>query len=118
MEQTNEPKTVAKPEPVQEPAKPKKALFKAMLEAQKKIENATKDATNPHHNKTYASLAAVMGVIKGPANEAGLLITQRVVEENGHTFLQTDIIHVESGETHTSRLRMHVEKLHMQGLGS
>lgn len=73
-------------------------LWKAMLEAQKKIKHAIKDSKNPHLKNKYASLNAVLDEVKPILNDNGLVLTQHVVNgPAGHVVVMTRITHAESG---------------------
>lgn len=48
----------------------------AMAKAQAKIRNAERDAENPYFNSSYASLAGVWDVVRGPLTENELAIFQ------------------------------------------
>lgn len=48
----------------------------ALLAAQKAITSATKEASNPYFKSKYADLSSVMGAVKGPLNDNGIVILQ------------------------------------------
>jgi hypothetical protein len=48
----------------------------AMAKAQAKIQNAARDAENPYFNSSYASLAGVWDVVRGPLTENELAVFQ------------------------------------------
>lgn len=66
-----------------------KTINQALLEAQKKIETITKDATaNAGSFKyNYATLGQVMEMIKKPLNDAGIIITQPIIGDKVVTRL-------------------------------
>ncbi len=73
-------------------------LAKAMLAAQEQLRPVAKDASNPFLKNRYASLVAVLDVVRRPLLDNGILLVQRVVEsEPGTAAVETRLIHV-SGE--------------------
>jgi hypothetical protein len=52
------------------------AIAEAISAAQSKIRNAERDADNPFFSSTYASLASVWDVVRGPLTENGLSVLQ------------------------------------------
>lgn len=95
-----------------------KHISSALLEAQKKIKNALKDAKNPHFKNNYATLESVIDAVKDTANECGVLIVQsNGKDELGH-FTCTQLTHAESGESLSSKTYLLIDKITMQGLGS
>lgn len=97
-------------------------ISKALLEAQKKIKNAQKDAKNPHFKNDYATLESVIDAVKEIANECGIVIVQGGQHEpmNGsnYSFVGTKLIHAESGESIEVETPLILDKQNMQGLGS
>lgn len=91
-----------------------KAIAKALLEAQKKIKNASKDAKNPHFKNDYATLESVIDAVKDIANSCGLVIVQG---GDGNKII-TRVIHAESGEEISSSIDLVLDKQNMQGVGS
>lgn len=74
-------------------------LTKALLLAQRKMGAAVKGAKNPFFRSNYADLPTVMEVVKEPLNEAGILILQPAMNIDGKNFIETVLIHSETGET-------------------
>ena len=73
-------------------------LSKALLKAHEQMRPVTKDATNPFLRNRYASLAAVLDVVRKPLLDNGILLVQRVVESEPDTAaVETRLIH-SSGE--------------------
>jgi len=73
-------------------------VAKALIEAQKVLDNVAKDSDNPHFKSKYVSLAAVRDVVYPAFNEAGFSIMQYAVTlENGGLQVVTKLTH-ESGE--------------------
>lgn len=76
-----------------------KNLSTALLQAQKNITFAGKNARNPHFKNTYADLTAVIDAIKTALNDAGIVFMQTPSpSENGILALTTRLIHAETGE--------------------
>lgn len=73
-------------------------LTKALLKAQTQMGSAVKGAKNPFFKSSYADLPTVMEVVKGPLNENGLIILQPNAYRDGKNFIDTVIIHGETGE--------------------
>lgn len=94
-----------------------KNITKALLDAQKKIENATKDAKNPHFRNNYATLESVLDAVKSVANASGIVIVQTGGKDAEGHFIETRLLH-ESGEEIVSKIYLVLEKNNMQGLGS
>jgi hypothetical protein len=95
-----------------------KNISKALLEAQKKIENATKDGKNPHFKSKYATLESVLDAVKTIANECGVVIVQGNESDQFGQYVGTKLIHGESGECIESKVYLVLDKNNMQGLGS
>jgi hypothetical protein len=94
-----------------------KNIVKALLEAQKKIENARKNANNPHFKSRYATLEAVLDAVKVELNQNGIVIAQTCGKDPEGHFVETKLIH-ESGEQIESRIYLVLERQTMQGFGS
>lgn len=75
-----------------------KNLTKALLIAQAKMGGATKGSKNPFFKSSYADLPTVMEVVKDPLNEAGIIVLQPPAHREGRNFIETMLIHAESGE--------------------
>lgn len=95
-----------------------KAIGPSLLNAQKQIKNALKDAKNPHFRSDYATLESVIDATKEIANECGLVIIQGTGRDEQGDYVNTTILHAESGESITSKLYLHLDKPTMQAQGS
>lgn len=73
-------------------------LTKALVKAQAQMGAAIKGNKNPFFKSNYSDLPTVMEVVKGPLNENGLLVLQPSAHRDGKNFIDTVIIHGESGE--------------------
>jgi hypothetical protein len=74
-----------------------KNLSQALLKAQMQM-GAKKDSKNPFFKSNYADLPTVMEVVKGPLNEAGIIVLQPASFRDGKNFITTTLIHGETGE--------------------
>jgi len=95
-----------------------KHIAQALLNAQKNIKNALKDAKNPHFKSDYASLESVIDATKEIANGCGILIVQGTGSDEFGQYVNTTLIHSESGESMSSKCYLVLDKHNMQGLGS
>ncbi len=73
--------------------RPSVLRLQALLAAQKEINNASKDAKNPHFRSSYASLGSVIEAIKEPCNKHGIVILQTLAEGETGLHLSTRAIH-------------------------
>ena len=90
-----------------------KIIAQALVKAQSQTESLVKDSINPHFRSKYASLAAVMDVIRKPLADNGLCIFQSVEGE----CLKTTLLH-ESGEIIETFYPLVVAKHDSQGVAS
>lgn len=76
-----------------------KAIAPALLAAQQAIEAATKDAVNPHFKHKYADLQAVIGAVKEPLNDNGIVFLQALGYDPVATMalVETTLLH-QTGE--------------------
>lgn len=100
----------------------------ALLAAQKEINNASKDAKNPHFRSSYASLGSVIEAVKEPLNKQGIAIIQSlsygsVVDDKsnntngGGLFLRSRLLHT-SGQWIEDCAYSPLAKADPQGVGS
>ena len=73
-------------------------IAKAIAKAQSEIQNVTKDAKNPHFKSQYASLAAVLDVVRPIFSKHGVCIVQLPISNEGQIGLKTMMIH-DSGQS-------------------
>lgn len=95
-------------------------VFKALFEIQKVIENPKNSKENSYHNNKYAPLNEILNYVKPLLTEHGLLLIQDVGgEESSCVFVQTKLIHIESGDTfETSKLYLKPDTQRVQQAGS
>lgn len=74
-----------------------KEISKAVLEAQKKMGIATKDASNPYFKSKYADLNSIREACMPALNAAGVSVLQPTIHVDGKNFVRTVLLH-ESGE--------------------
>lgn len=88
---------------------------KAFVEAQKEMENPTKDSNNPFFNSKYADLANVLGKIKDALNKNGLWFTQHPSLRDNLVAVRTMIVH-ESGQWMSSTCYAPLTKKMVKGV--
>lgn len=89
----------------------------ALLAAQKEINNASKDAKNPHFRSSYASLGSVIEAVKEPLNKHGIALLQTLSEGSDGLHLSTRILHT-SGQWIEDTAFTPIPKNDPQGVGS
>jgi hypothetical protein len=92
-------------------------LAPALVAAQAEVENATKNANNPHFRSQYADLAEIIRTVKPVFTSHGLAIMQIPGLEDGHATVETMLVH-ESGEWITGMAGAPLAKADPQGVGS
>lgn len=94
-----------------------KELSIALAKAQSEIENATKNAVNPHFKNKYADLSEVLNTIRPVFSKNGLALTQFPGYESGLVQVETIITH-SSGEWMSGVSACRPTKDDPQGVGS
>lgn len=79
---------------------------------------ALKQANNPAFRSKYADLGNVMDACLPALNEAGIALIQPTGEDEHGRYVETILIHGESGESLSCRVPLIVGKNDMQGYGS
>lgn len=93
-------------------------LAKALAAAQAELQDAKKDAVNPHFKNRYASLASVRAALQGVLPKHGLATVQTTaVHGDAGVCVVTWLLH-ESGEWIRGELFLPVGKKDAQGFGS
>ena len=96
-----------------------KALAKALIQVQRQLQPAAKDARNPFCGNNYASLNSVMDTCRAALLTNGILLTQIPVPSDGsHMSLETRLTHAESGEWISGTMVMPLAKNDPQTFGS
>jgi hypothetical protein len=93
-------------------------IFPALLKAKKNIGGATKNSKNPAFRYHYADLNAYLDVIEEPLEENGLILLQPLSEDDGNSYVESRIVHAESGQFIANRIKLLLGKHDMQQLGS
>lgn len=92
-------------------------LAEAMAVAQGEMENATKNATNPHFKSNYADLAEVLNTVRPVLSRNGISVTQFPSFGDGLVHVETVIAH-KSGEWMSEKCSAPAQKNDAQGVGS
>jgi hypothetical protein len=95
-----------------------KNIATALAKAQANMGKALKQTPNPHFRTKYADLGSVMDACLPALNEAGIALIQPTGENEHGRFVETILIHGESGEQLSCRVPLIVSKNDMQGYGS
>lgn len=95
-----------------------KSIATALASAQINMGKALKQANNPHFRSKYADLGSVMDACLPALNERGIAVIQPTGEDDTGRFVETIMIHGESGEQLSCRVPLIVGKNDMQGYGS
>jgi hypothetical protein len=95
-----------------------KGIATALAKAQAEMGKALKQANNPHFKSKYADLANVMDACLPALNAAGIAVIQPTGEDEHGRYVETILIHGESGESLACRVPLIVAKNDMQGYGS
>lgn len=93
-------------------------LFAAKAKAQALIENAQKDAKNPHFNSKYATLASVSDACLHPLAEHGISVWQFPANSSDDSLSVTTLFGHASGQWIESTLSVKLAKADAQALGS
>ena len=94
-----------------------KELIKALATFNDVCKPIVKDANNPFFKSKYASLDHIQSHIKEPLKIAGLVVIQRNIYD-GQLFVETKVIHADSGEFEISVFPVIVQKNDAQSYGS
>lgn len=92
-------------------------LFAALAKAQGEIENASKNAQNPHFRSSYADLAEVMTTIRATLPKHGLSLIQSPHFDGSMAHLDTILAHASGGYI-TSTASCVPAKSDAQGIGA
>lgn len=94
-----------------------KDISTALSKAQGELENANKNATNPHFRNNYADLATILNVVRPVLAKHGLAITQHPSFGDGIVYV-TSLLSHSSGQWMQSCISTPVSKADAQGVGS
>lgn len=94
-------------------------LSKALIEVQKNLQPAVKDAENPFIKNRYATLNSVMDTCRSALLSQGTLLTQYPVPVEGEKLgLVTKLVHAKSGQFQASLAVIPLSKPDPQAMGS
>ena len=93
------------------------ALATALATAQGEIENASKNAQNPHLKSRYADLAEVLNTVRPVLSRHGIAFTQMPSLSEGVVSVETMLIH-KSGEWIASTISAPLNKQDSQAVGA
>ena len=94
-------------------------LAKALIEVQRNLQPAVKDAMNPFVHNRYATLNSVMESCRGALLSHDIWMTQfPVPAEPGYLGLVTKLTHAKSGQWQSSLAMVPLPKADPQGMGS
>ena len=94
-------------------------LAKALIEVQRNLQPAVKDATNPFVHNRYATLNSVMESCRGALLSNDIWMTQfPVPADPGYLGLVTKLTHAKSGQWQSSLAVVPLPKADPQGMGS
>ena len=85
-------------------------IAKALATAQMNMGKALKQSNNPHFRSKYADLGNVMDACLPALNEAGIAVIQPTGEDEKGRYVETILIHGESGEQLSCRTPLIVQK--------
>jgi len=94
-----------------------KDLATALAAAQGELENASKNAQNPHFRSKYADLAEIINCIRPVFSKHGLATMQCPSFSDGVASVETVLMH-KSGQWMSSNVSAPVGKQDAQGVGS
>lgn len=96
------------------------SIAMALAEFRDKCPSPKKNAKNPYFNSSYADLAEIYDVIKGPLKDVGLSWIQYPdgTDEDGRTILTTILVHAGSGDKIVGKLSIGARGDSAQAIGS
>ena len=95
-----------------------KGIATALAKAQSNMGKALKANKNDHFRSKYADLGNVMDACLPALNEVGIALIQPTGTDERGNFVETILIHGESGEQLSCRVPLILGKNDMQGFGS
>ena len=95
-----------------------KEIFAAVASAQKVMEKAKKDSTNPHFKSKYADLASVMDACVPALSENDIAVLQMPYNDDTGMYVKTVFAHGATGQQIECRVPLIIGKNDMQGYGS
>lgn len=95
-----------------------KAIYSALVKAQKGFGPALKSSTNPHFRSKYADLSACIEAVIDSLNENGIMLMQVTHEAENGVMIETLFIHESGEQMSAGKLYMPATKFDAQGFGS
>ena len=95
-----------------------KSIAAALAAAQTTMGKALKQSSNPHFKSKYADLGNVMDACLPALNAVGIAVIQPTGEDEFGRYVETRLIHGDSGEGLSCRVPLIVNKNDMHGYGS
>lgn len=92
-------------------------LFAALAKAQAEIENASKNAANPHFRSRYADLAEVLNTVRPVLSKHGLSVMQSTAFDGAMVLVETVLAHASGGSV-SSTASCVPAKTDAQGVGA
>jgi ERF superfamily len=90
-------------------------LFPALFKVKQELKAVVKDANNPHFKSKYATLNNHLDEADAVLEKYGMFLLQPTgISETGAPFVESQIIHAESGQWCSSSIPLVVEKQDMQ----
>lgn len=90
----------------------------ALARAQQNMGKALKQSNNPHFRSKYADLGNVIDACLSALNDEGIAVVQPSGREGDMDYVDTILIHGESGQSLSCRVPLLLGKKDMQGYGS
>ena len=95
-----------------------KAIYSALVKAQKGFGPALKSSTNPHFRSKYADLSACIEAVIDSLNENGVMLMQVTHEAENGVMIETMFLHESGEQMSAGKLFMPATKFDAQGFGS
>ena len=95
-----------------------KAIYSALVKAQKGFGPALKSSTNPHFRSKYADLSACIEAVVDSLNENGVMLMQVTHEAENGVMIETLFLHESGEQMSAGKLFMPATKFDAQGFGS
>jgi hypothetical protein len=95
-----------------------KAIYSALVKAQKSFGPALKSSTNPHFRSKYADLSACIEAVVDSLNENGIMLMQVTHEVENGVMIETLFLHESGEQMSAGKLFMPATKFDPQGFGS
>jgi hypothetical protein len=95
-----------------------KAIYSALVKAQKGFGPALKSSTNPHFRSKYADLSACIEAVVDSLNENGIMLMQVTHEAENGVTIETLFLHESGEQMSAGKLFMPATKFDAQGFGS